>query len=78
MELNPDIELDTARTNVEGFMRMADTAFHHFREHGGGQLAVISSIAGTKGLGVALPILLRNGFRTPTSMHWNRWPECKN
>lgn len=22
MELNPDIELDTARTNVEGFMRM--------------------------------------------------------
>lgn len=34
-------------------MRMADTAFHHFREHGGGQLAVISSIAGTKGLGVA-------------------------
>ena len=31
MELNPDIELDTARTNVEGFMRMADTAFHHFR-----------------------------------------------
>lgn len=53
MELNPDIELDTARTNVEGFMRMADTAFHHFREHGGGQLAVISSIAGTKGLGVA-------------------------
>ena len=53
MELNPDIELDTARTNVEGFMRMVDTAFHHFREHGGGQLAVISSIAGTKGLGVA-------------------------
>ena len=51
MELNPDIELDTARPNVEGFMRMADTAFHHFREHGGGQLAVISSIAGTKGLG---------------------------
>ena len=32
---------------------MVDTAFNYFREHGGGQLAVISSVAGTKGLGVA-------------------------
>lgn len=51
--LNPDIELETTRTNVEGFTRMVDTAFNYFREHGGGQLAVISSVAGTKGLGVA-------------------------
>lgn len=51
--LNPDIELETTRTNVVGFTRMVDTAFNYFRKHDGGQLAVISSIAGTKGLGVA-------------------------
>lgn len=53
MELNIDVELKTARTNVEGFTRMVDTAFSYFKENGGGHLAVISSIAGTKGLGVA-------------------------
>lgn len=53
MKLNLDIELNTAHTNVEGFIRMVDTAFAYFKENGGGHLAVISSIAGTKGLGVA-------------------------
>ena len=53
MELNMEIELNTARTNVEGFTRMVDTAFSYFRNNGGGHLAVISSIAGTKGLGSA-------------------------
>lgn len=53
MELTAGIELDTARTNVEGFIRMTNAAYHYFCEHGGGQLAVISSIAGTKGLGAA-------------------------
>lgn len=52
-DLQPDIELNTARTNVEGFTRMVDTAFAYFKKNGGGYLAVISSIAGTKGLGVA-------------------------
>lgn len=51
--LNPETELNTTRTNVEGFTRMVDAAFHYFKRHGGGHLAVISSIAGTKGLGVA-------------------------
>ena len=45
-ELDIDIELNTARTNVEGFTRMVDTAFDYFKQHGGGHLAVISSIAG--------------------------------
>ena len=52
-ELDIDIELNTTRTNVEGFTRMVDTAFDYFKQHGGGHLAVISSIAGTKGLGIA-------------------------
>lgn len=51
--LKPDIEINTARTNVGGFIRLVTAAFHYFKEQGGGHLAVISSIAGTKGLGSA-------------------------
>lgn len=53
INLDSKIELNTARTNVEGFIRMVDSAFTYYKENGGGHLAVISSIAGTKGLGVA-------------------------
>ena len=52
-DLRPDIELDTLRTNGEGFVRMATAAFGWFRMHGGGHIAVISSVAGTRGLGAA-------------------------
>ena len=51
--LLPEIELDTLRTNGEGFVRMVTAAFGYFRANGGGHLAVISSIAGTKGRGSA-------------------------
>ena len=51
--LTPYIETDTAETNVTGFIRMIDTAFHYFTRQGKGHIAVISSIAGTKGLGIA-------------------------
>lgn len=51
--LQPDIELATAATNVEGFIRMTNAAYHFFEQQGHGKLAVISSIAGTKGLGAA-------------------------
>ena len=51
--LQPDIELRTAATNVEGFIRMTTAAYHFFEQQGHGHLAVISSIAGTKGLGAA-------------------------
>jgi short-subunit dehydrogenase len=51
--LKPDIEINTARTNVGGFIRLVTAAFHYFKKQGGGHLAVISSIAGTKGLGSA-------------------------
>lgn len=52
-ELRPEIEINTLRTNGEGFVRMVTAAFDWFRTHGGGHLAIISSIAGTKGLGTA-------------------------
>lgn len=52
-DLDVDVELATAKTNVEGFIRMVDAAYAYFRQHGGGHIAVVSSIAGTKGLGAA-------------------------
>lgn len=47
------IELDTMRTNAVGFTRMIGEAFRYFSSHGGGHIAAITSIAGTKGLGPA-------------------------
>lgn len=46
--LEPEIELNTARTNVEGFIRMVTAAFDYFKKTKKGHIAVISSIAGTK------------------------------
>lgn len=51
--LNSDIELSTVNTNALGFTRMVTAAYNYFKEEGGGHLSVISSIAGTKGLGAA-------------------------
>lgn len=57
---NDDLEIDkdvaTVETNVTGFTRMLDAAYGFFRrmsQHGatGFQIAVISSVAGTKGIG---------------------------
>lgn len=52
-DLRPDVELQTAATNVGGFIRLTTAAFNYFRSNGGGHIAVISSIAGTQGLGAA-------------------------
>ncbi len=51
--LNLDIESDTISTNCAGFVRLIDSAFAYFRSAGHGHIAAISSIAGTRGLGVA-------------------------
>lgn len=53
MDLQPEIEIATTQTNVVGFTLMVTAAFGYFKGQGGGHLAVISSIAGTKGLGAA-------------------------
>ena len=53
MELEPDIELGTVTTNGLGFTRMIGAAYRYMAAHGGGHIAAISSIAGTKGLGAA-------------------------
>ena len=52
-ELTPDIELATVETNGLGFTRMIGCAYRYFVQQGRGQIAAITSIAGTKGLGPA-------------------------
>lgn len=55
--LDPELEIRTARTNGEGFVRMVTFAFNYFKVHATnekhGHIAIISSIAGTKGIGIA-------------------------
>ena len=55
--LDTTIELNTIKTNAFGFTQIVDTAFNYFRgrsrKESPGQIAVISSIAGTMGLGIA-------------------------
>lgn len=56
---NPSLDFDkevrTVETNAVGFTRMINHAFSYFLQHPekDGHIAVISSIAGTKGLGAA-------------------------
>ncbi|MDE6013139.1 MAG: SDR family NAD(P)-dependent oxidoreductase [Prevotella sp.] len=52
-QMHEDIEMQTVETNGVGFTRMVGTAYRYLAGHGGGHIAVISSIAGTKGLGPA-------------------------
>ena len=51
--LRPEIEINTLETNGTGFVRMVTYAFNFFKEQRRGHIAIISSIAGTKGLGIA-------------------------
>ncbi len=66
-QLDPSVELNTVRTNALGFTRMIDTVFNYMASHSQSvvsqgkadapshdyQIACISSIAGTQGLGPA-------------------------
>lgn len=50
--LNLRDELNTMETNVTGFTRMMVTAYRYFRDTGTkGQIAAITSVAGTNGIG---------------------------
>ncbi len=53
VELDTDKEMRTVETNTMGFTRLVTAAYNYFAAHGGGHIAAISSIAGTKGLGAA-------------------------
>lgn len=51
--LEEEKELSTLRTDCEGYARMLGAAFRYFAANGGGHIAAVTSIAGTKGLGPA-------------------------
>lgn len=53
LPLAEDIELGTVNTNGQGFTRCIGAVYRYMEQHGGGQIAAISSIAGVRGLGVA-------------------------
>lgn len=53
VDLEPGIELSTVATNGLGFVRMVGEAYRYFSRHGGGHIVCITSVAGTKGLGMA-------------------------
>ena len=52
-DLDIDKEINTLNTNALGFVKCIDTAYNYFKTVGGGHIAAISSIAGTKGLSAA-------------------------
>ncbi len=54
IDLVSETEVEITKTNCEGFVRLVTLAFNWFYENKKqGHIAVISSIAGTKGLGVS-------------------------
>ncbi len=63
IDLTPEVELRTVATNAAGLTRMVGAAWHYFRQTGGGHIAAVSSIAGTKGLGVAPAYSATKGFQ---------------
>lgn len=51
--LESKAENDTVAVNAAGFCHMVCHAYNYFASNGGGHIAVVSSIAGTMGLGAA-------------------------
>lgn len=52
LDLDPEREVEIVNTNAAGFARMICCAYRYFFEHGKkGQIAAITSVAGTKGIG---------------------------
>jgi len=52
-DLDINKEINTLNTNALGFVKCIDTAYNYFKTVGGGQIAAITSVAGTKGLSAA-------------------------
>ncbi len=78
MDLKMEIELNTARTNVEGFTRMVDTAFSYFKNNEADTWLSSVRLPELKVWELPLPILQRSAFRIHTSMLLNNSPTCKS
>ena len=64
LSLELQIEKDTVQTNVVGFVSLIHKAFHFFREQQYGHLAAITSVAGTRGIGLAASYSATKRFQT--------------
>lgn len=62
--LNAEAETATAATNVLGFTHCLNVAFQYFTQRRSGHIAIISSIAGTKGLGIAPAYSASKAYQT--------------
>lgn len=51
-DLEPGHDAATVAVNVDGFTRMINAAYHYFTAAGRGHIAAITSIGGTKGIGI--------------------------
>ena len=49
-DLDPSLEKEVVRTNVNGFINMTNHAFRYFKEQKGGHLAAVTSVAGRRGI----------------------------
>lgn len=52
-DLNLQDELQTTRTNIDGFTASMNWAYKYFEKQGGGSLAAVSSIAGLRGFALS-------------------------
>lgn len=52
-EMVTEKNLNIVSTNVRGFTNIIDCVYHYFVERGEGHIVAISSVAGTRGIGIA-------------------------
>lgn len=63
-EIDPEIELKITATNGMGFVRMITASFNYLKKRGGGHIAAITSVAGSRGIGVAAAYSATKSFQT--------------
>lgn len=64
-ELDPLIDIKTVGTNCLGFTKVIDFIFNYYASNGlKGQIASISSVAGTRGIGIAASYSASKRFQT--------------
>ena len=61
--LDVTVEMQTLQTNVMAFANLIDTIYVYMASHHGGHIVAISSIAGTKGMGIAPSYSASKGFQ---------------
>lgn len=75
--LSSEIEMKTVETNATGFVRMIGEAFRWMAADGGGHIAVISSIAGTKGLAPAPSYSATKAFQNTYIQSLEQLSNCR-